>query len=69
MTDVIVERTQQPASTKGESPMRLWGKPAMTWPIWLDAGRLDTDASLASAIDPTGVPLATWTSIVSAVVS
>ena len=36
-------RTWQRASTKGASWMRLWGKPAMTWPIWLDAGRSGTD--------------------------
>ncbi len=36
----------------------------MTWPTRLDAGRLGTDASLALAIDHTGAPLATWTSIV-----
>jgi hypothetical protein len=46
-------------STKGVRPMRLWGKPGMMWPTWLDAGRLGTDASLALAIDHTGVPFAT----------
>jgi hypothetical protein len=70
MTNFLVKRTQQPALTKGASQMRLWGKLAMTWPIRLDAGRLGTDASLALAIDRTGVlPLATWTSIVGAVAS
>jgi hypothetical protein len=59
--NVFVKRTRQPASTKGVSPMRLWGKLAMTWPIWLDAGRPGTDASSALAIDCTGVLLATWT--------
>jgi hypothetical protein len=50
--------------------MRLWGKLAMMWPtIWLDAGRSGTHARLACAIDRTGVPLATWTSIVGAVAS
>jgi hypothetical protein len=39
------------------------------WPTRLDAGRSGTDASLAHAIDHTGVPLATWTSIVGAVAS
>jgi hypothetical protein len=39
--------------------MRLWGKPAMIWPTRLDAGRLGSDASLALAIDCTGVLLAT----------
>jgi hypothetical protein len=50
--------------------MRLWGKPAkpaMTWPIQLDAGKLGTNASLSLAVDCIGVPLATWTSIVGAV--
>jgi hypothetical protein len=69
MTNVFVKRTQQPASTKGVSPMGLWGKPAVTWPIWLDAGRSGTNASLALAIDCTGVLLATWTSIVGSVAS
>jgi hypothetical protein len=69
MTDIFVKITQQPASTKGARPMRLWGKPAMIWPTWLDAGRSGTDASLALAIDRTGVSLATWTSIVGAVAS
>jgi hypothetical protein len=69
MTNGFVKRTWQPA-TKGGSPMRLWGKLAMTWPtIWLDAGRSGTDARLARVIDRTGVPLATWTSIVGAVAS
>ncbi len=54
---------------KGESPMRLWGKLAMTWPIQLDAGRLGTDASWALAINCTGVPLATRTSILGSVAS
>ncbi len=69
MTNIFVKITQQPASTKGERPMRLWGKPAMMWPTRLDAGRLGTDASLALAIDCTGVPLARLTSIVGAVAS
>jgi hypothetical protein len=69
MTDVFVKRTWQPASTKRVTPMRLWGKLAMTWPIRLDAGRLGTNASSALAIDHTGVPLATWTSIEGAVAS
>jgi hypothetical protein len=69
VTNVFVKITQQLASTKGASLMRLWGKPATTWPIWLDAGRLGTNASLALAIDSTGVPFATWTSIVGAVAS
>ena len=51
MTNVFVKRTWQPTSKKGVSPMRLWGKLAMTWPIWLDASRLGTNASLALAID------------------
>jgi hypothetical protein len=69
MTNVFVKITQQPVSTKGARPMRLWGKLAMMWPTQLDAGRLGTDASLAVTIDCTGVPLATWTSIVGAVAS
>ncbi len=36
--------------------MRLWGKLAMMWPFWLDAYRAGTDASLALAIECTGVP-------------
>ncbi len=69
MTNICVKITGQPASTKGVSPMRLWGKPGMMCPTWLDAGRSGTDASLALAIDLTGVPLATWTSIVGTVAS
>ncbi len=69
LTNIFVNRTWQPTSTKGASPMRLWGKLALMWPIWLDAGRSGTDASLALAIDCTGVPLATWTSILGAVAS
>jgi hypothetical protein len=69
MTNVFVKITQQPAFANGARPMRLWGKPAMMGPTRLDAGRSGTDASLALAIDCTGVPLATWTSIVGAVAS
>jgi hypothetical protein len=69
MANVFVKITRQSASTKGASPMRLWGKPAMTWPTQLDAGKSGTDASLALAIDCKGVPLAPWTSIVGAVAS
>jgi hypothetical protein len=69
MTNVFVKITQQPASTKGASPMRLWGNLAMTWPTWLDADKLDTDESMALVINCTGVPLASWTSIVGAVAS
>jgi hypothetical protein len=47
--------------------MRLWGK--LTWLIWLDAGRLGTNARSALAIDHTGVPYATWTLIVGAMAS
>ncbi len=68
IANVFVKRTQQPATTKGASTMRLWGRPAMTWPIWLDAGRAG-NASSALAIDHTGVPLATRTSNVGAVAS
>ncbi len=49
--------------------MRLRGKLAITLPVWLDVGRLGTNASSALAIDCTGVPLATWTLIVGAVAS
>jgi hypothetical protein len=49
--------------------MRLWGKLAMMWPIWLDADRSGTDANLAFAIDYTGVPWATWFSILGTVAS
>ncbi len=59
LTNVFVKIPQQPTSTKGASPMRLWGKPAMTWPSRLDAGRLGINASSALVIDYTGVLLAT----------
>jgi hypothetical protein len=59
MINGFVKITQQPASTKGARPMRLWVKPAMMWPTWLDEGRTGTEASLALAIDQPGEPLAT----------
>ena len=39
MTAVSVTSTRRPTSTKGASPMREWGKPAMTWPFELAGGR------------------------------
>jgi hypothetical protein len=68
MTDVLVKSTQHPASTKGASPMSECGKPAITWPFLLAGGREVTDASSPLAMECTGVPFATQTPIVEAVV-
>ncbi len=69
MTAVLVKSTRQPALTKGASPMRECGKPAMTWPFLLAGGKTVTDASSPLAMECTGVPLAMQTLIVGAVAS
>ena len=61
MTAVLVNSTQQPASTKGASPIREWRKPVMIWPFLLAGGRAVTDASSPLAMECTGVLLATRT--------
>ena len=69
MTDVSVKSTRQPASTKGASPMRKCGKPAMMWPFLLAGGRAVTDASSPLVMEYTVVPFATGTPIVGAMAS
>jgi hypothetical protein len=69
MTAVSVKSTRQHASTKGVSPMRECGKPAMMWPFLLAGGRAVTDVSSPLAMECTVMLLATRTPIVGAVAS